>query len=295
MTGGRPSEVARFLGLRPASLRLLQDTSNTHWVVRQDDGSYVILRRYRAGHSGASVDYEATVVRRLADDGWPVAPPLADPIQVGGRWWAAFPRLPGRRHHWDRADPRHRWRGELLARLHASTAPLLERQPRQRDGFHRVDEASEITPEHVTLLARLRRFDRARAIALERHARQIAEGVSFLHAARFPMAVIHGDFLPWNMHVRANSLVGLFDFETTRSDTRAADVAIATWGGRYPSVIDGYNAVAPLTEGEEAAMPLLWRAGWLSWAWTILGRTRDRVELDQLDAVLEKLARPWGE
>ena len=33
MTGGRPSEVARFLGLRPASLRLLQDTSNTHWVV----------------------------------------------------------------------------------------------------------------------------------------------------------------------------------------------------------------------------------------------------------------------
>ena len=298
MTGGRPSEVARLLGLRPASLRLVQETSNAHWVVRDEDGSYAVLRRYRAGHTFESVAYERTVLRHLAADGWPVAAPLSDPIEVGGRWWAVYPRLGGRRHRWESTDPRHGWRGELLAELHASTTPLLRTGlPRQRDGSHRVDEASEITPEHVTLLARLRRIDRPRAVALERHARQIAEGVSFLHAARLPMTIVHGDFLPWNMHVRGSTLVGLFDFEGTRCDTRVADLAIASWGGRYPAVVDGYNATAtkPLAEEEEAAMALLWRAGWLGWAWTLLARTRNRAELQELDAVLEKLARPWGE
>ena len=61
-------------------------------------------------------------------------------------------------------------------------------------------------------------------------------------------------------------------------------------------MVDGYAEAAAeaLTEEEEAAMPLLWRAAWLQWGWTLLARTRDRAE-PELDAVLEKLARPWGE
>jgi len=294
MNGGRPSEVARLLGVRPVTLRLMQETANAHWVVRDEAGSYVVLRRYRAGHTHAGVDYELAVLRHLAAEGWPVAPALTDPIEVGGRWWAVFPRLEGRRHPWDRDDPRHRWRGELLARLHDATGPLLRSSPRQRDGYHRVDEATEITPEHVTLMARLRRLDVPRAVAFERHARQIAEGVSFLNSARFPSAIVHGDFLPWNMHVRGTTLLGLFDFDNCRCDARIADVAWATWGGRHAAVVEGYASVRSISEEEEAAMPLLWRAAWLSWAWTLLARTRDRVE-PELDAVLEKLARPWSE
>ncbi|HVM10807.1 MAG TPA: phosphotransferase [Acidimicrobiales bacterium] len=282
-----------MLGRHPVAIRLVQDKGSAHWVVREGDGAYTILRRYRDGETAASVEWETTVLRHLEDRGWPVATPLTGPIEVGGRWWAAFRRLPGRRQEWDRNDPRHRWRGELLARLHRDLADIASGIG-QRDGHHRADEAAEITPEHVALLARLRRLDRPRAVAMERHARQIAEGVSFLHAHRFPMTIVHGDFLPWNLHARGSTILGIFDFEASRHDTRASDVAWATWGGRYPDACEGYGAIAPLSEEEEAALPLLWRASWLTWAWTLVARSRDRVE-PELDAVLEKLARPWGD
>ncbi|HEX6954918.1 MAG TPA: phosphotransferase [Agromyces sp.] len=292
MSPARPSEVARFLGLHPAAIRTIQEHRNAHWVIREENGTYAVLRRFDAGVSGASVDYEMALVAHLAGSGWPVAAPLAAPIEVGGRWWAAFPRLGGRRHEWGADEARHRWRGELLAKLHHDTRAFAIHH--QRDGAHRTDEASEITPEHVALLARLRRIDRLRAVAFERHARQIAEGVAFLRAGRFPVGVIHGDFLPWNLHVRGKALLAVFDFEWSRRDTHAADVAWATWGGRYPSTLEGYVGAASFSEEEEAALPLLWRAGLLAWGWAILARTRDRVE-PELDAVLEKLARPWGE
>ena len=293
MTRARPSEVARLLGVEPAALRLAKEGSNTHWYVRSASGLEVVLRRYRAGQTAVSLRYEAAVLHHLRERGWPVAAPLTEPLEVGGRWWAVFPRLPGREHDWTRHDPRHRWRGELLARMHVDTADLV-RGLGQRDGFHRRDEAPEITPEHVTLLARLRRLDRPRAVSFERHARQIAEGAAFLRANAFPLTIVHGDFMPWNLRVRGRVLEGILDFDGTRLDSRAADLAFATWGGRYAAVCDGYSDVTPISEEEEAALPLLWRAAWLDWGWTLVARSRDRVE-PELDAVLEKLARPWGE
>ena len=287
----RPSEVAKLFGVAPVSIRLARERANAHWFVRSSDGE-MVLRRYRQGMSKASVDFEMRVVRHLDAKGWPVAAPLAEPIEVGGRWWALFPRLPGRwTERWPRTDPRHAWRGELLAKLHDDTAELAALG--QRDDCHRQDEVGELTPERVLLLARLRRLDVPRAVSLERHARQIAEAVSFLGAPRFRRTVVHGDFLPHNLLTRGGELLGILDFDATHIDSRASDVAFATWGGRYPGVSEGYNRVAPISEEEEAALPLLWRAQWLGWGWHLLRKSKDRVE-PELDAVLEKLARPWG-
>ena len=291
MSAARPSEVARLLGARPAALRLVKESGNAHWWVRDESGDHLVLRRYGAHRSRDAVDFEASVLRALADRGWPVAAPLAPAIEVGGRWWALFPRLPGRRQPWARDDPRHHWRGELLAALHADMKALTK--VGQRDGFHRTTEETELTPEHAALLARLRRLDPPRAVAFDRHARQIAEGISFLRAAALPATVVHGDFLPWNLHTSGRSLLAILDFDATHIDARAADLAFATWGGRHPAVVDGYSSVAPLREEEETALAVLWRARWLGWGWHLLARTRDRVE-PELDAVLEKLARPWG-
>ncbi|HEX7166837.1 MAG TPA: phosphotransferase [Acidimicrobiales bacterium] len=288
----RPSAAARALGIEPTAIRRIHARANVHWRVEAPSGAFV-LRLYRQDASVAAIRFEHAVLAHLDSRGWPVAAAVADPVEVDGRWWALFPRLRGPApRHWADGDERHRWRGELLAKLHADTAELT-RALGQRDGWHRCDEAAVVTPEHIALLARLRRLDRPRSVGLERHARTIAEGVRFLQAGTMLHVVVHGDFVPWNLMVRGRELVGLLDFDLTHLDSRAADVAWASWGGTAPAVIDGYSSVAPLTEEEEAALPLLWRAAWLAVAWASLAKNTDRVDRS-LDQALEKLARPWG-
>ncbi|PEQ14651.1 homoserine kinase [Novosphingobium sp. PC22D] len=90
--------------------------------------------------------------------------------------------------------------------------------------------------------------------------------------AELPRSVIHADLFPDNVLMLGNEVSGLIDFYFACTDLTAFDVAVthAAWcftdeGSRFEpeisrALLEGYEAVRPLSDAERAALPLLGRA-----------------------------------
>ena len=95
-----------------------------------------------------------------------------------------------------------------------------------------------------------------------------------------PSGAIHADLFPDNVLMRGDAVSGLIDFYFACTDALAYDLAVthAAWcfdttGERFdPAVsdalLDGYEAVRPLTEAERAALPCLARGAALRFTLT---------------------------
>lgn len=87
-----------------------------------------------------------------------------------------------------------------------------------------------------------------------------------------PSGVIHADLFPDNVLMLGNEVTGMIDFYFACCDLLAYDVAVthAAWcfsddgSVFHPAIsqalLEGYESVRPLSEAEQAAMPLLARA-----------------------------------
>lgn len=151
--------------------------------------------------------------------------------------------------------------GKALARVHLAAADFAGSRanglgPAAWQGLAKAcgtEGLNAIHPELATLVAR------ELALLTQRWPQDL------------PRSVIHADLFPDNVLMLGDEVTGLIDFYFACNDVTAYDVAVthAAWcfsadGRSFDSALSqallaGYNAVRPLAEDEQAALPLLAR------------------------------------
>ena len=277
-------------GVTDASIRdILTGRVNKHWRIETDTGTFV-LRRYHQRRSAPAIQYEHGVLRHLAGQGWPVAPPLAAGadtiVEAGGRRYSLFPLLPGRTAPYTSARY-SRLKGRLLARLHEDLATW--EPPGQRDGFGRMWEldvyvaaqSKFATFNELLMVFGRTHMELARAIRSQKYA--MLRELSTLGYGELPVALGHYDFHGDNLLFQHGELTGLLDFDFVHLDARVADIAESislgclappTYNEIDPaaarSFVAGYTEHTPLSDGELQLIVPLVRAAivWLT-AWRL--------------------------
>jgi homoserine kinase type II len=160
--------------------------------------------------------------------------------------------------------------GEALARLHRAGAdfPMRRQNALSLDGWTRLFESVHARADHVVP-------DLSAAIDAE---------LAHLHAVwpqGLPSGVIHADLFPDNVFFLGGKLSGLIDFYFACTDAFAYDLAITlnAWcfepDGAFNitkglAMINGYERVRRLDDGEVAALPTLARGASLRFLLTRL-------------------------
>lgn len=109
-----------------------------------------------------------------------------------------------------------------------------------------------------------------------------------------PRGAIHADYFPDNVFFTGNELTGVIDFHFVCTDDLAYDLAIAVnaWSfdaannfvpERMQHMMDGYTSVRPLTPAEQAAMPLMLRAGAFRF---LISRIEEKLRWKQGDMMI---------
>jgi Ser/Thr protein kinase RdoA (MazF antagonist) len=209
------------------------------------------------------------VVNQWADEGLPVARPLAPPRVIDGATWFIMPWMDGRQlHDRPRREADDERLGELLAELHAATAGLPA--PAQRPGWgDYCDGAYPLAggaARRTELLAAAARLDRVVADKFARAADALEARELPRVFASYPRHTIHADFAPWNVRLRQGKLTGLLDFELAHIGLRAADIAQSRRGAQ-DGVVRGYLRRASLTEAELANLDAFWLASLMVGVW----------------------------
>jgi Ser/Thr protein kinase RdoA (MazF antagonist) len=289
------ASLVRDFGVEPDAIRLIQRRFNTHWMVRSGSRRYVLRRFGTWLEPEAGPAWELALVTRLAAAGLPVAAPIAPPISVGGAIYVLMPYLSGRVLGRNAVgDAAYRELGRRLADYHAVVAGLPV--PPQRPGWtSNVDGALPLAggaERRAELLHALARVDAgmARAFAAAAEALEARDLPSVFADA--PRLVVHGDFSPWNVRLRDQTLTGLIDFELAHVDVRAADLAFAR-RGYHDAVVEGYRERADLSAAELAALDGLWLGGSLAGVWRVLENrlAEGAVTTYGFDWNLEQLAK----
>ncbi len=235
---------------------------NLHWLVKCRQET-LVLRRW--AQPLEDIHYEMRILDRLAAMKWPVAPALAEPIELDGYFWSLAAFLPGSPRN-EKADrDAQRQRGRLLAKLHADLMQLDGIG--QRGRWRRCEEVlSDSTLDSV-----LQQYEGGRPEAariLRWHLEKARNRMVGIPLKNRPGMVIHGDFAPWNIHYLKGRLSGVLDFELAHWDHRIGDFALS-WRGIYDDVIHGYNEVSPLDSDEWELLTPMW------WAFLIEGACHD--------------------
>jgi Ser/Thr protein kinase RdoA (MazF antagonist) len=86
-------DVLECWGVEPAHVTLLRSSGNIHRRIATRAEDFVV-RRYRAGQTADSIEYELHVLRHLQQ--WPVAASLAQVLWREDTAFALFPLLAGK-------------------------------------------------------------------------------------------------------------------------------------------------------------------------------------------------------
>jgi homoserine kinase type II len=147
--------------------------------------------------------------------------------------------------------------GTELARLHLAAADF----PATRANTMGIAESARLAAECGT--SALAAIDPALATLIAQDLPRIAAA----WPTDLPRSVIHADLFPDNVLVLSDTITGLIDFYFACNDVTAYDLAVThlAWcwdeaGFRDDlsrAMLDGYQAVRPLSSPERAALPLL--------------------------------------
>ena len=286
--GGRPRRVGA-------------GNNNEHWFV----GQYV-LRRYRERRPVDTVMFEHAILDHLDGLGWPVAAPIATPggeriLEVDGRLYAVFPRLPGRRGITER--PRApRELGRMLGRLHRDLATCRCEPPA---GTFR--EILSITTTWGTgnrtvdaLFAAFAETSPGSAAYCTETLQGVRAEVAALDLSGMTRTLIHGDWHAGNLLFTRGQVTGVLDFDFAHPDLRVADVAVSATvieDDAATELIEGYRDEEPLPDEELALLNLCERARLLGALAATLsiqsrgGRTATGIEV--LVSMAKRLEARW--
>jgi Ser/Thr protein kinase RdoA (MazF antagonist) len=216
---GRP-RVLSAPGARGATVRVMTSSGD------------VVVKRYKHSLDPTALTIEHAVLTELAASDVPVphlrrAEDGASSVVVDDASFAVFDAIRGYRHPHElimaSSDRRQleTIAGRLLARVHASLeevdVPASSTLGFAADRTTRVRDVDW----YATVLADAPVARRVRAWVTET-LRHLSES---FQAARLPLTVVHGDYGPYNLMVRAGNLPVVLDFELARRDWRMVDLA----------------------------------------------------------------------
>jgi Ser/Thr protein kinase RdoA (MazF antagonist) len=249
--------------------------SKRNYVFKLDcRGESVVARRLRP-RTGlkARLAAQHTFVAYLAGSGFPAIPPLSTAdgrtfATIGGDVYDVYPFVEG-----ERAKPPGKAHVALAARALSTFHKLTHGY--NRAGMNRPDLREQF-------FRRVGRFGSlATAVPLTEANSDLSANVNYLKSAlieteqrvrelnyeKLPRVIVHGDFHSGNLLFRSNQLVAVLDFDSSRPDARAADVAVAllkltrSEAGLDPQLLSGfvsaYGGVTFWQEAEWRALPLL--------------------------------------
>ena len=253
--------LAEFdLGQPTAFTGIAEGVSNSNFLLETDRGRF-ILTVYEARTNEKDLPFFLSLLRWLADHGYPCAPPTpardgALFKRVRGKPAAIVPFLPGlsvRRP--GAALCREAGRG--LALLHKAAAGFPEGrvndlgQPFWAGMFGGREAAAEgLKPGLAKVIAG-----------------DIA-GFERLWPKDLPTGVIHADFFPDNVFFQGGQFAAAIDFYFACTDALAYDLAICLNAWCFEpdgslnvtlarALVAGYEGVRPLSPAERAALPIL--------------------------------------
>lgn len=277
-SGAVPSEVLEAFGLADANVEPVRGgLYNQHWLAGLPQKT-IVLRRYHVARTAGAAAWEQELVAHAASKGWPAAPPLpaatgATLVEADGARWAAMPfreGQPGAPEH-----PGHyHILGRLLARLHQDLASFEPEGQRPGAGKSWELDAWVAPAEAGTFNELLSRFaqeypDLASVIRRQRY-RNLRD-LSRLHYPDLADRPVHGDFQRGNLLWEDGNLTGLLDFDLCRRDALVCDLA-PLLVPHMPldlrlaaALIEGYQAVRPLSDLEWDVLPSLVRSSLLLW------------------------------
>ncbi len=256
---GRP-HILSAPGARGATVRVMTSSGD------------VVVKRYKQSLDPTALTIEHAVLTDLADGEVPVphlrrADDGESSVTVDGASFAVFDVIGGYRHPHElimaSGDRRQleSIAGRLLARLHASLAeadvPTSATLGFSADGTTRVRDVDW----YATALADAPAPRRVRdwVTATLRHLSESFE------AERLPLTVVHGDYGPYNLMVRAGSVPVVLDFELARRDWRLVDLATGLgwfakrrWSfdvGAARRLLDAYRDASGAPDEELARIP----------------------------------------
>ncbi|MBS0482727.1 MAG: homoserine kinase [Proteobacteria bacterium] len=262
--------IAEFdVGSLTSAKGIAEGVSNSNWLIetsgRHGGGARFILTMYEFRIDIAELPYFLGLLDHLAAHDCPVPRTIHDRSgalyrTIGDKAVALIEYLPGVSVSQPRPD-QARSVGQALAQLHLAAA-----------GFG----ASRANAMNLAESQRLIGACTANGLALIDPAlpalvQTELAGVAAAWPGGLPKSVIHADLFPDNVLMLDDKVTGLIDFYFACNDITAYDVAVthAAWcfsadgSGFDPALsralLDGYEAVRPLSAAERAALPVLAR------------------------------------
>lgn len=285
-----PGDVKRALqhydlgtvrSVRPASHGVVNETA----FVETSSGRYVVRRNQRATGWGR-LELRHQLLNWLRVRGFP-SPRLIparngdNAVEVDGRVFEVFTFIDGDEFNIDR--PAHiSGTGSILARYHRTVEDFPHLPP---------PEAPRYNPGSLLgLIERLMQRDIMGELAeplhwYDRRAVHLRSVLPDEDYAALPHVLIHGDMHRDNVIFRGDAVAALIDFDQVTVDARIVDLADALvdftvgatppdwfpWGvyagpldpQRAALLLEGYHTIAPLSEAERKALPVLVEVIWL--------------------------------
>ncbi|HEX4846558.1 MAG TPA: homoserine kinase [Novosphingobium sp.] len=263
--------IAHFdVGTLTSAKGIAEGVSNSNWLVettgRDGAGAKFILTMYEFRIEVEDLPFFLSLLDHLAARGCPVPRTIHDRDgalfrMIDGKAAALIEFLPG-------VSVSHptpgqaRAVGRALAQLHLASADF----PAARANAMDLAESRRLAEAcgHAGMVA----IDPALADLVARELPLLERA----WPADLPRSVIHADLFPDNVLMLGDTVTGLIDFYFACNDVTAYDMAVthAAWcfdgEGRNFSpaisaaLLEGYEAVRPLSAEERAALPVLTRA-----------------------------------
>lgn len=308
------------------------NTSYAVDLLRGGQRQRYFLRRYKADIRPTEIEFEHSIIQRLVEAGEPPVARLhrtrdgqtylcCQDAKGEQAYCAVFDYLPD--------EDRYTWVGPRCTPEEIRNAAVVQAQfHRALTGFKPRGRRKE--SRILGLLAEVSDYlaatpQRSKGTAFDEY---LVDNLAFLlgdlratqavlrepAARRLPQTVIHCDFHPGNLKFRGAEVTGVFDFDWSKVDLRAFDVALALWyffvtwdapqdgelrlsdAGLY---LDSYQAalrqrpgLAPLSPDEGTYLPhLLNAASYYVLNWTVLDYYRKDVHPGEYLAYLQHSVR----
>lgn len=263
--------IAHFdVGELTSAKGIAEGVSNSNWLVettgKDGSGARFILTMYEFRIEVEDLPFFLSLLDHLAAKGCPVPRTIHDRDgalyrMVGDKAVALIEFLPGVSVSHPTPDQAHAV-GRALAQMHLASADFAG----SRDNAMNLPESRRLAEAcgHDGMAS----IDPALAALVTRELPLLESS----WPADLPRAVIHADLFPDNVLMLGSTVTGLIDFYFACTDLAAYDVAVthAAWcfdaqGGNFSpaisaALLEGYEALRPLSTDERVALPVLARA-----------------------------------
>ncbi|MCA0978126.1 homoserine kinase [Qipengyuania flava] len=240
---------------------IAEGVSNSNWLLETTRGRY-ILTMYERRIDIAQLPFFLGLLDHLAQSGCAVPATIHDRHgashrEIDGKAVALIEFLPGVSP--TRPTPTQAAAvGSALAKVHLAGQSFGERR------------ANDLAPKDTAAI--LRGSDPAKLTDIDGRLADIAERANSLVARwpqSLPCSIIHSDLFPDNVLMLDGAVSGMIDFYFAAYDMMAYDLAVthAAWcfgadGKNFDravgkSIVQGYEAIRPLTAEEREALPVL--------------------------------------